>query len=290
MAKHRKFWILVAAAIAIVALFLLSSSLSTVELLPGEPFPWGLFMANSSEVPVYPVMGDGTLLITIIRIAIIILLPLTILYMIFTKEGRKRALRTLILLLFFMLLMSFVAEKQTDLSGTSNEMLTGASPLEEMPFEPPPEFVPGDMRDLTTALSIGVALVLTVIILTALYILWRRRRLAQDDTLIELAREAREALDEIQTGGSLRNAVIRCYVEMSRVISEKRNIQRGITVTSREFEEHLVKAGLPKMPVQELTRLFEDARYGDHDPAPTEEQRAVTCLSSIVTAVAELSR
>ena len=290
MAKNRKFWILVAAAIAIVALFLLSSSLSTVEFLPGKPFPWGLFMANPSEPLAYPPMGDGTLLITIVRIAILILLPITILYMIFTKEGRRRAVRILLQLLLFMLLMSFVIERQTDLTGTSQEVMTGMSPLEEAQFEPPPEFEPGDMRDLTTALSIGVAVVLTVIILTTLYLLWRRRRLEQDDTLTELAREAQEALDEIQTGGSLRNAVIRCYVEMSRVISEKRNIERGITVTSHEFEENLVKAGLPKMPVQELTRLFEEARYGDHDPGPGEEQRAVACLSSIVTAVAELSR
>ncbi|MBN2389353.1 MAG: DUF4129 domain-containing protein [Anaerolineae bacterium] len=290
MAKHRKFWILVAAAIAIVALFLLSSSLSTVEFLPGKPFPWGLFMMESGEPPVYPTMGDSTLLITIVRIAILILLPLTVTYMIFTKEGRKRAVRILIQLLLFMFLMSFVVERQADLLRTSEEATTGMSPLEEAQFEPPPEFVPGDMQDLTTALSIGVALVLTVIILTTLYILWQRRRLEQDDTLLELAREAQDALDEIQTGGSLRNAVIRCYVEMSRVISEKRNIQRGITVTSHEFEENLVKAGLPQKPVQELTHLFEEARYGDQDPGPTEEQRAVACLSSIVTAVAELSR
>lgn len=290
MAKHRKFWILIAAATAIVALFLLSSSLSTVEFLPGKPFPWGLFRTETGEPPVYPSMGDGMLLITIIRIAILILLPITILYLIFTKEGRKRAVRILLQLLLFMFLMSFVVERQTELDRTSEDAMIGMSPLEEMPFEPPPEFVPGDMRDLTTALSLGVALVLTVIILTTLYILWRRRRLAEDNTLLELAREAQDALDEIQTGGSLRNAVIRCYVEMSRVISEKRNIQRGITMTSHEFEEHLVKAGLPQKPVQDLTRLFEDARYGDHDPGPGEEQRAVACLSSIVTAVAELSQ
>jgi hypothetical protein len=247
-------------------------------------------MMNPGEPLAYPPMGDGTILITIIRVAMMILIPVTVLYMIFTKEGRRRALRILLQLLLFMLLMSLVVERQSSLLQTPEGVMTGLSPLEEVPFEPPPEFVPGDMQDLTTALSLGLALVLTIVILTTLYILWRRRRLAQDDTLIELAREAQEALDEIQTGGSLRNAVIRCYVEMSRVISEKRNIQRGITVTSHEFEEHLVKAGLPKRPVQELTHLFEESRYGDRDPGPTEEQRAVACLSSIVTAVAELSQ
>jgi len=219
-----------------------------------------------------------------------ILLLLTVIYMIFTKEGRRRALRIVLQLLLFMFLMSFVLERQSSLVEMPEGAMTGLSPLEEVQFEPPPEFIPGDMRDLTTALSIGVALVLTIIILTTLYILWRRRRLAEDDTLLDLAREAQDALDEIQTGGSLRNAVIRCYVEMSRVIGEKRNIQRGITMTSHEFEEQLVKAGLPQRPVQDLTHLFEEARYGDRDPGPTEEQRAVACLSSIVTAVAELSQ
>ncbi len=290
MLKNRKFWILIAATIAIVALFLLASSLSMVEFLPGKPFPWGLFMTNPSEIPVYPEMGDMSLMITILRIAILILLPLTVLYMIFTKEGRRRAVRVLLQILLFMLLMSIVIERQASMPEAQENTMNEMSPLEEIPFEAPPEFIPGDMQDLTTALSLGLAVVLTVVIVTALYIFWRRRRLEQDDTLLELARGAQEALDDIQAGGNLKNAVIRCYVEMSRVISEKRNIERGITVTSHEFEEHLVKAGLPKTPVHELTQLFEDARYGNRDPGPAEEQRAVACLSSIVTAVAELSR
>jgi len=291
MVKHRKFWILVAAAIAIVALFLLASSLSTVELLPGEPFPWGLFIGNSGEAPAYPPLGDFTLFITIFRITILVLLPIVVLYLIFTKEGRKRAVRLLLQLLLFLYLLSFFSERLTDnIAEMQENGMAGSAPMEDMMFEAPPEFVPGDMQDLTTALSLGLAVVLTIIIVTALYILWRHRRLAQDDTLTELAREAQGALDDIRAGGNLRNAVIRCYAEMTRVIGEKRNIQRGITMTSHEFVEQLVKAGLPQRPVHELTHLFEEARYGDRDPGPAEEQRAVACLSTIVTAVAELSR
>ncbi|MEJ5312564.1 MAG: DUF4129 domain-containing protein [Anaerolineae bacterium] len=290
MVKNRKFWVLIAAAVAIVALFLLSSSLSTVEFRPGKPFPWGLFMTGSKEIPPTPSFGEMMSLVTILRVIILILLPLTVIYMIFTKEGRRRALRILIQLLLFMLLMSIILERQASMPATPEQGITNLSPLEEVEFEPPPEFIPGDMRDLTTMLSVGLAVVLTIVIVTTLYVFWRRRRLEQDDTLLELARGAQEALDDIQAGGSLRNAVIRCYAEMSRVISEKRNIERGSTVTSHEFEEHLVKAGLPKTPVYELTHLFEEARYGNRDPGPAEEQRAVACLSSIVTAVAELSR
>ncbi len=290
MVKHRKFWILIAAAVAIVALFLLSSSLSTVELRPGKPFPWGLFMPGSAEVPPTLPFGEMIPLVTIIRIAILILFPLTIIYLIFTKEGRRRAVRILLQFLLFMLLMSIIIERQASMPTVPEIGMNDTSPLEEMQFEPPPEFVPGDVQDLTTILSLGLAVVLTIVIVTALYIFWRRRQLQQDDTLFELARGAQEAIDDIQAGGNLRNAVIRCYAEMSRILREKRNLERGITMTSHEFEEQLVKAGLPKTPVYELTHLFEDARYGNRDPGPAEEQRAVACLSSIVAAVAELSR
>jgi len=287
MIKNRKLWTLVAAALAIVALFLLASSLSTVELLPGKPFPWGLFAMERGTAPGYGDMGDASFLVTILRGVILVLVAVLIPYLIFSKEGRKRALRAFLQLLFFLFLMSFVAERLAEnVAETPEGALTGMSPLGEMPFEPPPVYEIGDLQDLTTALSLGIAVVLTVIILGALYLLWRRRRLMQDDTLVDLAREAQDALDDIQAGGNLRNAVIRCYAEMSRVISEKRNIERGVTMTSHEFEERLVGAGLPKAPIQQLTRLFEDARYGDRDPGPAEEQRAVACLSAIVTAVA----
>jgi hypothetical protein len=290
MAKRKKLWVLLAAGVAIVALLLLSSSLTTLELLPGKPFPWGLLRMERETAPLAMGSEGDARLFAILRIAIWIMLLALIIYMVFTKEGRKRALRIILQLLLFMLLMSFVLERQAALIQNSQGAMTGLSPMEEMPFEEPPEFIPGDMRDLTNTLSLALAVVLTVIILSALYILWRRNRLPKDDTLTELAREAQDALDAIQAGGSVKNAVIRCYVEMSRVIAEKRNIQRGSTMTSHEFEEHLVKAGFPKASIQQLTHLFEDARYGDRDPGPAEEQRAVACLSAIVTAATEASK
>jgi len=139
MAKNRKFWILVAAALAIVALFLLASSLSTVELLPGQRFPWGLFMGDSVEAPAAPPLGDGALLITIFRIAMLILLPLLVLYMIFTKEGRKRAVRLLLQLLLFLYLMSFLTERLAEnVAETPENGRAGSAPVEDIIFEAPP--------------------------------------------------------------------------------------------------------------------------------------------------------
>ncbi|HQE93304.1 MAG TPA: DUF4129 domain-containing protein [Anaerolineae bacterium] len=290
MAKRRKFWILIAASVAIVALLLLAASLTNLELLPGEPFPWGLLFTKPDTAPLAAASGDASALLTLLRIVMGMMLLILVIYMVFTKEGRKRALRIILQFALFMLLMSFVLEQQTNLMPTSQEIATGLSPLEEMPFAEPPEFIPGDMRDLTNTLSLVLAIVLTVVILGTLYILWRRRRQPKDDAILKLAREAQDALDAIQSGGNVKNAVIRCYVEMSRVISEKRNIQRGQTMTSHEFEEHLIKVGFPQTPIRQLTHLFEEARYGDRDPGPAEEQRAVACLSAIVAAATEASQ
>ncbi len=289
MDRGKKFWILLVASVALTALVLLAASLSNLELLPGQPFPWGLFN-RQSEVP--PLIGgpDGTFLITILRILLLITLVITAIYVIFSREGRRQAVRAILELLLLLFLMSFFVERQTALVPTPDETMTESSPAEEIPFGTPPEFNPGDMRDLTNTLTLALAIVLTVIILAVLYILWRRAHLPKDSTMIELAREAQDALEAIQAGGSVKNAVIRCYVEMSRVVSEKRNLYRGVTMTSHEFEEHLIRAGLPKTPIHQLTRLFEDARYGDQEPGPAEEQGAVACLSAIVAAATEAAR
>ncbi|HOT93386.1 MAG TPA: DUF4129 domain-containing protein [Anaerolineae bacterium] len=289
MVKRRKLWILLITGVAIVALLLLSSSLTGLELLPGKPFPWGLLSGKADSTPP-PYVGNLSGMVAILRVVMVILFFVSLLYAIFTKEGRRRFIRLMIQIALFMLLMSYVLERQSAVIRTPAEITTAISPLEEVTLEPAPEFIPGDMRDLTNTLSVVMGVGLTVIILSTLYVLWRRNRAAKDDALAALVREAQDALDTIQAGGDLKNAVIRCYFEMSRVISEKRNIQRGVTMTPREFEEQLFRAGLPKAPIQQLTRLFEDARYGDRDPGPAEEQRAVACLSAIVSAATEGSR
>jgi hypothetical protein len=99
-----------------------------------------------------------------------------------------------------------------------------------------------------------------------------------------LAREAQEALHALQAGVDLQDAVMRCYFEMGQILSEQRGIRRGETMTPREFERHLRGAGLPQQPVEQLTRLFEGARYGARVSGKREERQAIACLTAIVDA------
>ena len=133
--------------------------------------------------------------------------------------------------------------------------------------------------------SLGVALLLTVLVVGIAWSVWRRNRRSQHP-LERLAQEAQSALDALWAGGDLRNVVIRCYLEMSRVVSEQRGIQRGPAMTPREFEHYLEEKGLPGEPVRQLTRLFEEVRYGTTLPDENAKHQAVASL----TAIAEVCR
>jgi hypothetical protein len=235
--------------------------------------------------------GQALLLVQVLRIMMLVLLPLTIIYLIISPEARKRALRTFIMLVLFTFLLYSLIPRQSGPSQFSGDMLTGMSPLEAPPpIGGSPEFVPGDMRSLVTVLSLAIAVLLTLVLIGVAYGIWRRKHPPEEGALVQLVREAQDTLDDIQSGGDLKNAVIRCYVEMGRVMSEQRGIRRGATMTPREFEARLVQEGLPESSVRQLTRLFEDVRYGAQEPGLIEEQRAVQCLSALVKAAQEAAR
>jgi hypothetical protein len=133
---------------------------------------------------------------------------------------------------------------------------------------------------------VAIALAVTLILAGAFYAIWRRtnaqRRLREP--LKNVEREAQAALDAIMAGADLREAILLCYLQMVETIKEYRGIYRDQDMTPREFEVFLEKRGVPRDPVHQLTRLFEDVRYGTFKPGRTDEQTAISSLSSIVSA------
>ncbi|OGF54139.1 MAG: hypothetical protein A2Z21_07130 [Candidatus Fraserbacteria bacterium RBG_16_55_9] len=78
---------------------------------------------------------------------------------------------------------------------------------------------------------------------------------------------------------------MRCYHEMSRILSEHRGIRRKRAMTPREFERHLEQVGLRSEHIRKLTRLFEEVRYGANKKSGEQEEReAVVCLEAIARA------
>ncbi len=99
-----------------------------------------------------------------------------------------------------------------------------------------------------------------------------------------MTREAQKTLEELRAGADLREEVIRCYYEMSRILGERQGLRRHQAMTTREFERYLEREGVPGIYIKRLTQLFEMVRYGAKRLGEPEEREAVACLTAIVRA------
>lgn len=95
-----------------------------------------------------------------------------------------------------------------------------------------------------------------------------------------IGRAAGRAADRIERGDGgddVENDVYRAWAEMTSLLA----VSDPDTTSPREFETAAVEAGLDADDVRELTRLFEDVRYGGYSPTADREQRAVRVFRRI---------
>ncbi len=281
--------ILAAGIAALAALILLSGGLAELRLAAGSQLP---VVAHETE-------GDGSggaalrldeaaidLIAKIVLFCVPVLLLALIIALIVSPEMRKDTLSRLLLPILFLGYLYFVRDKY---QAPPEETPTAAVPADSgaavvsdagptVTFDAnPPETVVWGTR---IAVGIGVALVVG----GALWLLWRSRRSPESRPLQQVAEQARQAIGAIQSGADVRNVVLRCYFEMSRVLSEEKGLMRQSTMTPREFERSLAAVGLPQPAVQRLTRLFEGVRYGSKTADGDEEEQAILSLTAIVDA------
>lgn len=269
---------------AVLALIVLGAGLSGLEFRPGTPFQllW--------ERAPFPIGGSGgatdssifDLVWRVMVFVFLVTLPVAIIYFIVSAEARKRVLRDLLVMLSFAILyLAFVRAIR------EGEALDVTLPNAPAPAPTPgalsPNFAPQPSDLLVLVASLGVALLLVGLLIGTV---WYVRR-PSASPLDRLAEEAQETLQQLRAGGDFKNAVVRCYAEMSRILREQRGIQRQAGMTPREFERHLAELGLPPRDVRRLTRLFEDARYGAREPDAADRREAETCLMAIVHAAGD---
>jgi len=101
-----------------------------------------------------------------------------------------------------------------------------------------------------------------------------------DATLGAVGAAAGTAADRIEADAGFTNEVYRSYHEMTRLLELDPE-----TTAPDEFADHAVAAGMAPDHVEELTRLFEEVRYGERAPGSREE-RAVAALRRIEAAYA----
>jgi len=275
--------------IALAALIVISASFFHTELKPGTFFTADN-IANLRKIQMpQPLPSENIIevdIFVLIRITVVISIFALLFLLIFVPSSRKMILRNTIFIIIWCIIvyLSFITETEEVIEESESTPIPVAtspveiklpevlnSPLPEK-FETPPNW---------TVYLVGF--IVFLLILLIIYLVYRRFRVIQDDDEIDqIASEAEHALEEIKSGVDLHNAIIRCYYEMSNILSNERGLKRKGWMTPREFEARLIKAGIPNDPVKDLTRLFEVARYSNQLPDNFQEEQAVDCLTAII--------
>jgi hypothetical protein len=224
-------------------------------------------------------------IVVLMYVLAIIFIPFSIIYLVMSPRARRRALKTLALVLCLaILILTYRARPELQPQQESQvppdmSLVESEAPVVDFVANPPQWAV------LVTAT--GVAVLLAVGLVGVVWLLLQRSR-RPDSPLEELAEQAEGAIEALQTGADLRDTVMRCYAEMCRVLREQQGIRRDASMTAREFEVYLVREGLPQRQVGKLTRLFEMVRYGTKVVGKRQELEAVDCLTAIAEACRSL--
>jgi len=284
MMRQHRITIIVLAGMALIALLLLAAGAGDIDLsVPAQPFPFRIRLPRLKldlSADLQPVDGE-TAAPGWLRY-LLLLVPIAILAILLSPEARKSFVRSVVIALALLLVIRRVS-LQLARDGGEGEFAFGA----ELSLSPPAEF----LNNPPAWLVWGVPLLLAALLAGAAFgigwVIWRQAR--SRHTLRALAQEAQGALNALQGGEELRNAVLRCYQGMIRVLRRERGIERRSSMTPAEFEAQLAQTGLPLAEITRLTRLFERARYGSQAPGAAEEAEAIASLQAIVEAVGKAS-
>lgn len=274
--KRKAFIILI---ITVVAMLLLEAGISGISLGQGESFSWNIRLFDVSPgIQIHPLWQNNILLILIVIAFFSIFL---------TREGRKKLL---ILIISFAIItyLLYHYKPVLELPPTSESPQPTQTSNEEVieeftiyPAQPPELFEPHIPSWLITLVGVGLSLVLAISLVAVLGIAFSYRLRGTFSFSRALSEEVESAIEALEAGLDFKDAISRCYAQMSRVLQEERGLLRGEDMTPREFELMLTQKGFPAWPVQTLTRLFEQVRYGQLAPDENNIQTALFSLNAI---------
>jgi hypothetical protein len=282
MPQQKKYLATAVLIFTIVIVIFLASGISGVEFQPGT-----LMTTRQDEStfgpPKLPIFSTP-IWYYLLMFAIWVVLPVSIVLFIKYPQVRKRTFQGLT----YVALYGFV------LFLLSRKTLEGSPELEELEKEIVDTTIIETQREASEFISsvaqadqnLNIILDVAILIVIAILIwyVYRRFIYKPPSTTDQLKAEVEGAIDDIEAGADLRNVIIRCYADMSKILNERRGIQRQQAMTPREFELELQEIGLPHASIQRLTRLFEEVRYGNAELGRTAEQEAIHCLSAIAEA------
>jgi len=266
-------------AIALTSLILLAAGLSNLQLQPGIPFP----ISSTSEDTIRPVPSlspiqiysfpllQGILALISLLLMFYVLARLIVLTFVNIKKVLPIVLIIILLLVIVYLLPGIKPNPDPNFIGEYSQASTPSSiDLPVAPLGDPPQLL---IQFVIVGIVLGCGLIA---------IMTMKRWLAPTKIEDELLQDAEEAVKALQDGMDFENAIIRCYLQMTRSIHKERGLERNYSMTVQEFENWLVGIGFPTIPLQQLTSLFEKVRYGKQQINSLDEQIAIQSLNEII--------
>ena len=261
-------------------MILLSTSFPALEMRPGISFGFEFtalpgFRTTQRAADISWFFD----LLQVLVVVLLILLPVYFALSLLTGEGRRKLLVNTILITIFLLGALWLTT--LDLPPAPQQ---GSESIPESVDDaiPSPAFMAEPASWMLPIAIIATAALLTVgVLLAKLYL--TQQISPESLQYSEIDDSAKNAIVEIgEPFISFDDVIIRCYVEMSRLLQAQEGLQRSRAMTTYEFEQALIARGFPSRPIRQLTRLFEKVRYGRHHAVERDERIAVECLSEII--------
>ena len=282
--KQKLLGILVIACLLVI---LLGVSLSGLQMQPGEIFYPSI--SNQTTAGNYGVSPTRWIQVTVqgLQVFLLIFLPIYILISLLNKAGRRRLLADILMVTLALLILRWLAERVAQSTGSSEAvgLQLGVGDMtmisEDMPAPPVFEANP---QSWMLPLIIFVVAALVAVITFFVSKSMARRKAVDRSRLRDFADNAQTALDDIKEARiEFDDVIIRCYAEMNRALQAEKGIYRAQAMTPYEFGQELLAKGFPARPVEQLTQLFEQVRYGHQQPGENKKRVAIQCLGDIIS-------
>ena len=277
MTRNDKYLALVMLGLVITSTAIIAVGLPQLEFQPGMPLP----SVTNGQVVAVPAAAVPIVVVHLNKfVSVLLALVLTgsLLYVTFQllRKGHWKDIwshiRHVVITSLFVVVIPFLILllPHAPIDLPAEMLLPKAEPWLTSPLGVAPPIV---------IWLVGLALLASTVLL-GVWIVTSARR---DRSLDLIGAEAKQAWQALKTGLSLKEAIIRCYRQMSLVLERDKGIEREYFMTTGEFEERLEAEGFPHEPVHQLTQLFEAVRYGNWQPNPADEKKAIVCLESIMS-------
>jgi hypothetical protein len=280
MKLQKRLWPLLFMGIALTAIIILSAGINDLEFLPGSHFKIRFEPVDTAGEAVADTDDYALTLYRILLVGWLVCIPVA--FFLISPQKRKQALLFFVLL-FFMLVFSDRIIVYL-LGGMRNALQLPTEMLLSLPGRDfgglIMQFTPSAPQWFTLIVSTGVALLIVI----AAFFLVRRFFTHRSPPTGPMRNAAQDAIEALRGGADLKDTVVHCYREMGQVLMKKRGITRTKDMTPREFERSLLPSSLPHEALYQLTRLFEEIRYGNKAPGEKESRNAVRCLTAIIKA------